>query len=935
MAADNGWDNQVCNLTNDGAPYWDLPQTVLLSMSLTLIMLVAIVGNVMVIAVIVQHRGMRTRTNVFLCNLAITDLLTALLDMPFSLLTILNGRWTAGHTLCQFNGFAMPLFFVASIHTLMYISVHKYVSIKRPFSDVLAHRQILMLIGAVWFWAVLIGYLTIHGLNHVCYKPNTAQCGPMYPHNMRNYIHYALFTTTCYLVPFAVMAFCYGGIFRAIRAHSRRMALHSTTTKDVIFMQQRRIMITLFVVLIAFVVSWTPYIVYSIHTFFEPDKLHTNPLENPLSYWFGYLNCACNPLIYAWRSPAFREGYRLIMCRGRPAEHSSDSAFKRESDSQLLDTRFNRFRGFLKQSLRGNLHGSGSLMGSGMEGYLLGSRRSSLTSFANLLLFPKSRSLSTSSLPGNFHYSVAPLNDNNTMTKVALIGGIPVLVKNGKIVCYRNPNDNTRRKTPNPVYYPESMRQGRPTENGLDIPIIKTEMVYGENTALDAVAEPDGQQEQDYDQLRRICEASHDIEDALPKNVAKRKPSVTIEIDGASDDMIDDYITNSATPSMCNDHCRSSDNVAVSRANSDISLALPPHDIEAPMPHSNHGLKKRQPSLLQRLFSKKRPRKDQLTVGGLTKASSSESSLTKRGAGSEQEASAAVRQTMHDYDFKSLRQKFTLSRSRHACSVIDKRGPNSLLTLGLSQMTKASSDTCLGKRNKDENRKGDKRDKKSRHMRKHGHDTSSDDPFLSSDWLLEEMLQRGEGTPRRPLRCPSIEKLDDAHHSKSVSRVRCQSQKVKSHHRRGSFQRHSISDITEACTITTDDVQPGIGEAVFVTTDLRHLAEVGLWRSASDPCLTFEKIKEKAVHRAHAKNWGQKKKAVKKSHKTPEPKPHKYHDAHLSTGGIELETSSGVFCSPHISDDECEVVGDVTVETCACQKRKNVGVIGARSGMFS
>ena len=30
--------------------------------------------------------------------------------------------------------------------------------------------------------------------------------------------------------------------------------------------------------------------------------------------WLGYLSCAVNPLIYALRSPAFREGYRQILC---------------------------------------------------------------------------------------------------------------------------------------------------------------------------------------------------------------------------------------------------------------------------------------------------------------------------------------------------------------------------------------------------------------------------------------------------------------------------------------------------------------------------------------------------------------------------------------------------------------------------------------------
>ena len=504
-----------------------------------------------------------------------------------------------------------------------------------------------------------------------------------------------------------------------------------------------------------------------------------------------------------------------------------------------------------------------------------------------------------------------------------------MLVKNGKIVCYRNPNDVARRKAPNPVYYPESMRQGRPTEE-LDIPVIRSEMVYGTNAESDAVAEG-SRDEDNYDELVRTRASSHDSADAIETCMVERKPSVTIEIEGASDEVIEDdtfRITISATPSIC----RSSDTLDVSRANSDVSInSQPGADNEAWMPHGHRGLKKRQPSLLQRLFSKKHSQKDHLAVGGLAKTSSSESSLTNHGGGSDQEVSS-MRQTMHDYDFKSLRQKFSLSHSRHSNSVMDnKRGTNSLLATGLGEMTKASSETCIGKRNKEEMRKMEKRDKKSRHTRKHGtnHDANGDDSFRNSDWLLEEFIQRRDGaSSRKLLRCPSIEKLD-GHHSKPVSRRRCQSQKVKPRRSAGSFQRHSISDITEACAIVTEDLVPSFttdaADAVFAAPELRHMTEVSLWRSASDPCLTFEKIKEKAVQRAHTKNWCNHKKVTKKkTDKKPEPKQHKYHDTYLSAGGIELETSSGVFCSPHISDDEFEVV-DVTVEMCAFQKRKNTG----------
>ena len=130
-------------------PYWNVATTAILSTTMVVIMLGGLIGNSMVITVISRHRGMRTRTNMFLCNLAVADLLCSVVVMPFSLGTVLNGDWVFGDTFCQINGFTMVLFFAASIHTLMYISIHKYISIIHPFSHVLGRVKISLMIGKI------------------------------------------------------------------------------------------------------------------------------------------------------------------------------------------------------------------------------------------------------------------------------------------------------------------------------------------------------------------------------------------------------------------------------------------------------------------------------------------------------------------------------------------------------------------------------------------------------------------------------------------------------------------------------------------------------------------------------------------------------------------------------------------------------------------
>lgn len=81
----------------------------------------SVVGNGLVVATIARHRGMRTRTNLLLANLAAADILVGALDMPFSMVALFKGKWIFGSGACQFNAFTTGIALMASIHTLMFI----------------------------------------------------------------------------------------------------------------------------------------------------------------------------------------------------------------------------------------------------------------------------------------------------------------------------------------------------------------------------------------------------------------------------------------------------------------------------------------------------------------------------------------------------------------------------------------------------------------------------------------------------------------------------------------------------------------------------------------------------------------------------------------------------------------------------------------------
>ncbi|XP_013784556.1 histamine H2 receptor-like [Limulus polyphemus] len=319
--------NQTFNVTGTYY-YYGLPVVVVMSVIIITVMLAAVVGNILVILTVFKQRNLRSKTNVFLVNLAVTDTLTAVLNMPISLITLINGDWIFGDVLCKFNGFTMAMFLICSIQTIMCIAIYKYISITRPFSNAMTSRRIAAIIATIWFWSALCASAPLFGWNKIVYKLGSTQCGPSLPDEWLDYSHSIVINVTNYILPLSVMMFSYYYIFKEIHEHTHRMIKTSNFTLENSLVQQKSVTVTLFLVMTCFLLCWTPYVTYSTSVAFVRDKHIIPVIFNPLGYWCGYLNSACNPIIYALRNPSFRQGYMDILC-GRsndPLKPSKDNA---------------------------------------------------------------------------------------------------------------------------------------------------------------------------------------------------------------------------------------------------------------------------------------------------------------------------------------------------------------------------------------------------------------------------------------------------------------------------------------------------------------------------------------------------------------------------------------------------------------------------------
>ncbi|XP_026828905.1 cholecystokinin receptor isoform X2 [Ooceraea biroi] len=99
------------------------------------IFFLSIVGNSLVLITLARNKRMRTVTNVYLLNLAISDLLLGVFCMPFTLLGQILKNFVFGLTMCKLIPYFQAVSVSVGVWTLVAISLERYFAICRPLKS--------------------------------------------------------------------------------------------------------------------------------------------------------------------------------------------------------------------------------------------------------------------------------------------------------------------------------------------------------------------------------------------------------------------------------------------------------------------------------------------------------------------------------------------------------------------------------------------------------------------------------------------------------------------------------------------------------------------------------------------------------------------------------------------------------------------------------
>lgn len=122
-----------------------------------LIFVIGLVGNIMTIIIIKYNRYLRTPTNFYLLNLAVSDLMMLMCNLPLEMIEIHYRQWPLPIIFCKLRNICAEFFTCSSILTILAFTCERYFAIVHPvhFHQLTHFRRAQNVIIIIWFISLI------------------------------------------------------------------------------------------------------------------------------------------------------------------------------------------------------------------------------------------------------------------------------------------------------------------------------------------------------------------------------------------------------------------------------------------------------------------------------------------------------------------------------------------------------------------------------------------------------------------------------------------------------------------------------------------------------------------------------------------------------------------------------------------------------------
>ncbi|XP_021508726.1 pyroglutamylated RF-amide peptide receptor-like [Meriones unguiculatus] len=342
-----------------------------------LIFALALFGNALVVYVVTRSKAMRTVTNIFICSLALSDLLIVFFCIPVTMLQNVSDTWLGGAFICKMVPFVQCTAIVTEILTMTCIAVERHQGLVYPFKmkrQYTNHRAFTML-GVVWLVAIVIGspmwhvqqleikYDFLYEKEHIC-------CLEEWSSPVHQKIYTTFILVILFLLPLLLLLVLYGKIGYELWIKKRvgdGSVLRTIHGKEMfkIARKKKRAVIMMVTVVALFAVCWAPF--HIVHMMIEYSNFEKEYDEVTIKMIFaivqiiGFFNSICNPIVYALMNENFKKNFVSAVCYCTVKETLSPARRHRSSGAMVMQRRAKLAGGENPGEIKGEAFGHSSV----------------------------------------------------------------------------------------------------------------------------------------------------------------------------------------------------------------------------------------------------------------------------------------------------------------------------------------------------------------------------------------------------------------------------------------------------------------------------------------------------------------------------------------------------------------------------------------------
>ncbi|XP_022304548.2 kiSS-1 receptor-like isoform X2 [Crassostrea virginica] len=310
----------------------------------SLLTFVGLAGNSVVIY-ITCLQSVKSATNTYILNLAVSDIAYLLVVVPFTCLAYIFNHWVFANFGCKLFIFTQYVTVHATCLTLMAMTIDRYQAIVYPIQSMNWRNTRASTFVCLGVWSVSIVLSLPFAIFHKEMRDpdNTTICGPDWPSPSIDKGATLAVVMTSYVIPLAAIIACYSRILLHLWRGGSSCSRQTSEANGTVplrsagqLRRKKRVTRMVAIVILLFAWCWLPIQFFTLWYKFDPDF----PLIPALlkfkifAHTLSYANSCVNPFVYAFMNEGVRKAFqkkfpaasKYCQCLSKPKQANPETS---------------------------------------------------------------------------------------------------------------------------------------------------------------------------------------------------------------------------------------------------------------------------------------------------------------------------------------------------------------------------------------------------------------------------------------------------------------------------------------------------------------------------------------------------------------------------------------------------------------------------------